>query len=159
MVDTKSSNTPRPWIVQRAWQARWIWVEGDGSAPNHYRYFRKVFPFAGDPVGCRIFITADTRYQLFVNGQFVGRGSPPSQPYFQYYDEHDLSGVLQEGDNCIAVIVNYVGNHADTRGGLLAEVLDATGAMLAASVVSLKWTCKKIFIAHGMVHVKKRTSN
>lgn len=85
------------------------------------------------PGGLRLYITADTRYQLHVNGRFVGRGPPQSQPYFQYYDQQDVSRCLTQGLNCVGVIVNYVGNLPDTRGGLLAELADADGNVLLAT--------------------------
>ncbi|MBM4086970.1 MAG: alpha-L-rhamnosidase, partial [Planctomycetes bacterium] len=111
----------------RRWRAKWIWAAGDGKEPNVFYYFRRELAWDGPTDSARLFIAADTRYQLFVNGQFVGRGAPQSQPYYQYYDERDLGPFLKPGANCIAVLVNYVGNQPDTRGGLLAELVDGRG--------------------------------
>jgi alpha-L-rhamnosidase len=119
--------------MNRKWTAKWIWSDAQGHESNVYYYFRKTFDLDGDTEGHRIFITADTRYQLFINGSFVGRGSPQSQPYFQYYDEYDLSDCLLSGRNCIAVIVNHVGNMDDTRGGLLLEVTDSQAASIVVT--------------------------
>jgi len=107
----------------RTWQARWIWYPGEPGAPNAYYLFRRevVLPAEGE---LTLHITADTRYQLFVNGQFIGRGAPQSQPFFQYYDSWDLSPHAGGDRVCIGVIANYVGNLDDTRGGLLVEVVD-----------------------------------
>jgi alpha-L-rhamnosidase len=118
---------------RRRWRARWIWSDAEGHEQNVYYYFRKVVDLQAEPTGHRIFISADTRYQLFINGRFVGRGVPQSQPFYQYYDEYDVSGDLQKGENCIAVIVNHVGNLDDTRGGLLLEVVDGAGAAVAST--------------------------
>lgn len=113
--------------VSRKWKAKWIWGAGGGKEKNTFYYFRKRFTLDSPPADCRLYIAADTRYQLFVNGHFMGRGAPQSQPFLQYYDERDISGELKTGDNCIAVIVNHIGNMADARGGLLAEIVDGKG--------------------------------
>ncbi|MEI6810298.1 MAG: hypothetical protein WCN95_16385, partial [bacterium] len=72
----------------RPWQAHWIWADGDGHEKNSYCYFRREFRVAKAHADATIFITADTRYQLFINGQRVGRGAPQSKPYYHYYDEY-----------------------------------------------------------------------
>ncbi|MFP4029049.1 MAG: family 78 glycoside hydrolase catalytic domain [Candidatus Brocadiia bacterium] len=118
-------------LKSRKWNAHWIWIEEDsGNTPNSFWLFRREFSLAQIPRKPRAYIAADTRYQLFVNGQFVGRGAPQSQPWFQYYDERNLSKLLREGVNCFGLIVNYVGNMPDTRGGLLLEMVDGSDEML-----------------------------
>lgn len=118
---------PRP----RRWKAKWIWPS---NAPvdesNVYCWFRKTFELNAAPRGHSLFVSADRLYQLYVNGKRVGQGPPPSQPWFHYYDEYDVSDELREGPNCIAVIVYHVSESfgdADGRGrgGLLLEVTDA----------------------------------
>jgi hypothetical protein len=118
---------------KRKWNAKWIWADGWTHETNVYYYFRKTFSLETAPEGCRLFLTADTRYQLFINGAFVGRGVPQSQPFYQYYDTYDLSDYLQKGENCIAAVVNYVGNLPDTRGGFLLELEDAGHQALVCS--------------------------
>jgi len=122
-------NVQRP----RRWRAHWIWDHGNGRDKNAYYYFRRPFDVRDPARGHRLFITADTRYQLYVNGAFVGRGAPQSQPYFQYYDEYGMDGYLVPGTNCVAVIVNHVGDQPDTRGGFLAELVDRQGRTVLAS--------------------------
>lgn len=111
----------------RKWNARWIWGEGNGMEKNAFRYFRHEFDAPADRAGWRLFITADTRYQLCVNGRFLARGPLQSQPYFQYYDEVDVSEALVEGRNCLAIVVNHLGRFPGTRAGLLAELVDDRG--------------------------------
>lgn len=120
-------------LKSRRWNAEWIWTEGDGTEENAFCYFRTEFALSDPPAGSRVFITADTRYELYVNGDFVGRGVPPTQPYLQYYDQHELTDYLCDGHNCIAVLVNHLGTWPDARGGLLAEVTGADGDTLVAT--------------------------
>ncbi|GAB4460427.1 MAG: hypothetical protein OHK0029_24400 [Armatimonadaceae bacterium] len=117
----------------RRWQAKWIWEAGDGKRPNTYCLFRGSFETSSDLSGVTLFITADTRYLLYVNGRYVADGPPQSQPYYQYYDEHALDPYLQEGKNTLAVLVYHAGNVPDTRGGLLLEITDSTGTCLCAT--------------------------
>ncbi len=115
----------------RSWQAKWI--AGPEIENNTYFYFRKEVLLRSNPKTVSVYITADTRYQLFVNGAFVGRGPVQSQPFFHYYDEFDLTPILKRGKNCVAVVVNYVGNIADARPGLLAEAVGAKGKRVFAT--------------------------
>jgi hypothetical protein len=108
----------------RKWKAKWIWAPVDGREKNVYYRFRKEHTLGEPAHAYRLYIAADTRYQLFINGELVGRGAPQSQPFFQYYDVHDVSRHMKQGVNCIAAIVNHVGNLRDTRGGLLLELVD-----------------------------------
>ncbi len=85
------------------------------------------------PTATRLFITADTRYRLWINGRRVADGSVQSQPYFQYYDEHDVTDHLIAGDNCIAILGYHQGIQPHTRGGVLAEGVDGNGHTLVAT--------------------------
>ena len=54
-------------------------------------------------------ISADDYYKLYVNGRFVTQGVAPCYSFRQYYNEIDLTGYLQEGENLIAVHTYYFG--------------------------------------------------
>ncbi len=118
----------------RRWRAEWVWpAHADGRARNSYCLFRRVFTLEHVPPDAMLFITADTRYELWINGRFVGRGALMSQPFFKYYDQRDMGGLLQTGRNTIAVMVNHTGTEPDTRGGLVAELADGSGETLLAT--------------------------
>ncbi|RLD08554.1 MAG: hypothetical protein DRI44_09680 [Chlamydiae bacterium] len=106
----------------RKWNARWIWSDVSENEKNVFYYFRKNFNLKSTLENYELFISADTRYQLFINGKLIGRGVPQSQPFYQYYDEYNLDGKLIKGENCIAVVVYHLGTLPDTRGGLLLEI-------------------------------------
>lgn len=116
----------------RRWTARWIWIEGDPRAQNTFAEFAAEVEIS-DPAGCQLAISADTRYRLWINGTLVGEGPPQSQPYHQYYDQHDVAALLRPGRNRIAVLVNHLGILPETRGGLLAELVAADGSVLTAT--------------------------
>ncbi|RME97029.1 MAG: hypothetical protein D6768_20630, partial [Chloroflexi bacterium] len=78
-----------------------VWIGSDHPFDLHEAYlnFRspagwQVNPKSG-PV--ELFITADSRYKLWVNGQFVARGPGRSYPHCQSVDRLDITGRLQPG--------------------------------------------------------------
>ncbi len=109
------------------------------DASNVYAHFRKTFTLGRRPGRLTLFISADRLYQVFLNGKRLGSGPPPSPPWFQYYDEYEVGGLLRRGGNCIAVLVYHVAaqpyGDADGRGrgGLLLEVADGRGAVVAGT--------------------------
>lgn len=111
----------------RKWNANWIWDAKNPAPTNSYYYFRKTFYRHAEAGPVRVFITADSRYQLFINGELVGRGAPQSQPFLHYYDEYEEAESPTPGTHCLAVLVNYTGIMDGTRGGLLLEVVDMDG--------------------------------
>jgi alpha-L-rhamnosidase len=124
------------------WTAKWIWTEGDAAPRNSYTYFRKILELETAPKEARVHLTADSRYQLFVNGAFVGRGPVRSDRRWLYYDTWDVAPHLKKGKNVLAVLVHHYGEwtfqYMQGRGGLLAEVVGAGGQRLARS----DWTWK-----------------
>lgn len=120
--------------TSRVWQGRWIWTEGEPAPRNSYTYFRKKLKLDGNPKEPQILITADSRYQLFVNGKFVGRGPVRSDRRWLYYDTWNLEPHLKKGDNVLAVLVHHFGEstfqYMQGRGGLLADVFAFAGKPL-----------------------------
>ena len=91
-------------------EARWIGF-GD-PAVDHVdsRFaFRKGLELASKPTSGHVRVTADARYSLWVNGQFVGRGPARGFPWAQPFDELDLAPFLRPGKNWIAAEVYQFG--------------------------------------------------
>jgi hypothetical protein len=107
------------------WIAKWIWCEGEPVPQNFYLYCRKAFTLEEETAAAIIDVSADSRYKLFVNGQFVGRGPARCDQKWQYYDTYDLRGKLRRGKNVVAVMVHQYGvtTHNNTlgRGGFLLQ--------------------------------------
>lgn len=76
---------------------------------NLYVYFRRTVHLPHVPAQAIAHVSADGRYQLYVNGTRVGRGPARCDPLWQYYDSYDLSPLLQAGTNVIAVLVHSYG--------------------------------------------------
>ncbi|MDR6879856.1 family 78 glycoside hydrolase catalytic domain [Bacillus sp. 3255] len=131
-------------MTRTEWQAKWIWGEGEPSPRNEWRCFRKTFdlsPAQANNEGTTLSITADSRYVLYVNGTRVGRGPVRSWPNEQAYDTYEIGHLLRPGKaNTVAVLVMHYGvstfYYLRGRGGLLLELNDSQGAVLAATDAS-----------------------
>ena len=99
----------------KEWAADWIWESAQGVPPgmsygsNLFVYFRKTIDLQQSPTKALAQISADSRYKLYVNGHFVGRGPARYDPTWQYYDEYDIAPFLQSGKNAVATLVHYYG--------------------------------------------------
>lgn len=95
-------------------QTQLIWhpdeVETHYEQPvNAFCYFRKTFQLSGQSGQARVLLFADSRYKLYVNGIYVGRGPCRSDPREQYVDEWDITPHISQGENVIAVLALYYG--------------------------------------------------
>ena len=57
------------------WKASWIWRKGETFATNVMLCARKSFVLSNKPDSSRLYITGDSQYTLWVNGEFVSRGT------------------------------------------------------------------------------------
>lgn len=107
--------------------AQWIFIEGDASPPNYYLAARKTFALNEAPDSALLHISADSRYVLYINGAYIGRGPNRCWPFDQQYDTHDVARHLRAGDNVIAVLVHNIGastyQYMPGRGGLIVRLI------------------------------------
>ena len=107
------------------WSGKWIW-SGDESVSerNAFVRFRRGFDYDGGRA--LLHITADSRYVLFVNGEYVGQGPVRSWPNHWSYDTYDIEPYLRSRGNVIAVLVNHWGEgnmqYIPGPPGLLAQL-------------------------------------
>lgn len=76
---------------------------------NAFCRFRRTFELNRAPRQATIRLFADSRYRLFVNGHYVGRGPGRSDPRWQYYDTWDIGPLLGAGANTLAVLALHYG--------------------------------------------------
>ena len=119
------------------WQANWIWGKGEQSPRNFYLYARKEVEIPAPVERAKFNLTADSRYQLFINGRLMGRGPARSDPRWQSYDTYEVSSYLHPGKNIIAVLIHHYGvttsNHIPGRGAFLfqGEIICTNGDTLS----------------------------
>ncbi len=98
----------QPYRVNLA-PAQWIWLPSQRTLPNTFVLFRKEVTLDEIPDRAQGWITADSRYQLTVNGRRVQWGPAPCDPRQWDVDPLDIKDYLQVGRNVIGVEVLYYG--------------------------------------------------
>ena len=105
--------------------ANWIWDKSDEYEKNHWLCFRKAF------VACNIrsatlYISADSRYTVYLNGNIVGRGPGRFWPFAIDFDTYDVLRFLSKRENVLAMEVNHYGTstsqYIHQPGGLFAQL-------------------------------------
>jgi len=76
---------------------------------NRWFLFRRAFALPAAPDAASLTLTVDGRYQLFVNGRFIGRGPARCDPHHQRTDTYDVAVALRAGDNVIGLLVHVYG--------------------------------------------------
>ncbi|MFP4028751.1 MAG: family 78 glycoside hydrolase catalytic domain [Candidatus Brocadiia bacterium] len=106
--------------------ARWIWNDRSKRPANNFACFRRCFTVKDVVEEAQILITADARYEMYLNGSWIGHGPIRSWPSSWRVDRYDLTGFLQPGDNVLAAIVQDIGvgtfQYINSEPGLLAQV-------------------------------------
>lgn len=94
--------------VAAALARSFIWAAPEIAPPGQQVYvaFRKTFDLHERPCDARLAIFADTRYLVWVNGQFVERGPCRFDPKRPEYDSLDVTSLLKPGRNAIAILVH-----------------------------------------------------
>lgn len=126
-VPARAAAAPDP-PPQATWQSSWIWrptTEGY-DAYNRWMLARRTFDVRGTARCAVLRVSADTRYQLFVNGAFACDGPVKAFPEHYRYDQVDISRFLLPGANAIAVRVHHWGRDTAqsiaVRPGLLVQL-------------------------------------
>ena len=85
--------------------SKWIW--NGNTDINQYLCFRKEFDTTDTKA--EVYISCDTNYCLWINGNFAGTGQYLAYPEQKFYDTIDISDYLVKGKNIICIQVYYQG--------------------------------------------------
>ena len=115
-------------------------------------FFRKSFTLSEIPPKAEIFISASSRYKLYINGALLCNGPLKGDEYRKYFDRIDVAPHLKTGKNTMAVHVLYF--YADPFGAISFEtgptslVNSSRGGLFVHSVDSVlpvdtdeSWQC------------------
>ena len=107
-----------------AWNA--MWIEVPGTQPKDYGvyYFRKDVDLNAKPSKFVVYVSGDTRYKLYVNGELASLGPARNDSKHWNYETVDLAPYLKAGKNVFAAQVWNEGNftpvpNATMRSGFL----------------------------------------
>jgi hypothetical protein len=97
-----------PDLFARRWEARWIAAPGTDPFGFGVYHFRKVIDLTERPQRFVVHVTADNRYQLWVNGERVLWGPARGDLNHWRFESIDLAPHLRAGRNVLAAVVwNY----------------------------------------------------
>lgn len=126
--------------------AKWIGVSTEqikaeqiyaGDLNGRFAYFRKAVVCREKPGSCRIDITANTRYRMWVNGRPVLSGPCKGDWHSHYYETVDVAEYLRQGENVFSVQVLFLNpydvgqQYGNERTPILAAVSSPVGHRLA----------------------------
>lgn len=116
-------------------QSCMIWSAIDQPGKQAYVAFRKCVNLQKVPVKAEMELFADSRYMLWINGQYVLRGPCRFNPKRPEYDVIPVGKYLKEGDNSVVVLVHHYGDVTNGRimrhdPGLGARLLDGKRELL-----------------------------
>ncbi len=111
--------------MEMQWRANWIWIRSREKR-NVYINARRCFYLQRSVAKACLRISADSRYRLFLNSEWLDDGPCRSFPHLQQYDQYDVTHHLREGRNCLAISVVHYGESTFQyilgRGGLLCQL-------------------------------------
>ena len=115
-----------PKLQTHAWSAHWISVPDTSPYDYGVYHFRRTFDLPAQPSSFLIHVTADNRYKLYVNGEFVSLGPARGDLHNWRYESVDIARHLKTGKNVLAAVVWNFGELAPeaqttNRTGLLVE--------------------------------------
>src|SRR6266542_3167120 len=109
-------------LLNKPWPAKWISYPNKSTSAYGVYLFRKEFTMTTKPEKFIIHVSADNRYKLYINGNYVCNG--PARSYLSNwnFESVNIASYLHTGKNNIASIV---WNFSDYRP--LAQITGQTG--------------------------------
>lgn len=93
--------------IQSDWSAAWIWSQEDPYKINTHWLFRTTFNCGNNVDDAVLKIVGQQRYEVFINGQFVGRGPGAQSDLYANYDTFAVGTYLKPGKNVITAKVYF----------------------------------------------------
>jgi alpha-L-rhamnosidase len=105
---------PEPGAAIDLSPARWLWLPCERTLANTFVLFRREVVVDGPLVSARGWVSADSRYRLYVNGRRVQWGPAPCDPRSYEADPLDLAPWLRRGRNVVGAEVLFYGHGEGT---------------------------------------------
>ncbi len=112
LLPTVRAQTVNPDLLTKGWNARWITARGASPFDYGVYHFRRTFDLAAKPASFVVHVTADNRYQLFVNGARVASGPARGDLNHWRFETVDVASHLRPGKNVLAAVVWNFGRYA-----------------------------------------------
>ncbi len=98
-------------MLKHAWKAQWITHPTASTLDYGVFLFRRTFKLEEKPNKFIVYVSADNRYRLFVNGEQVCFGPSVGDINNQRYETIDIAAALKVGENVLAAKVVNFGEH------------------------------------------------
>ncbi len=138
-------NESKPgWFQLGRWPAHWIAAAGPLELEPRAWAFRRRFSLAVRTT-VRLHVSADERYELFIDGARVGRGPERGDIEQWCFDTYDLD--LAAGEHVAVVRVQWLGALAPVSQVSVRPALVVAAENLAAEVLNTGeavWECKRL---------------
>lgn len=115
-------------LTHQLWPANWIRVPDTSSTDYGVYHFRRTFTLDRKPETFVVNVSADNRYELFVNGKRMSWGPARSDLFHWRYESVDIAGNLHTGANVLAAVV-----WNDGRYRAIAQISNETGFLLQSA--------------------------
>ena len=92
--------------------AEWIWHSGE-PVWNETVDFLTEFT-VHEPSACRIFVSANSHYALYLNDHFTANDQFPDYEQWKAYDELPLAGLVHAGRNTLCLSAYWQGDESLT---------------------------------------------
>jgi hypothetical protein len=96
----------REYVLPREVRGKWIWLGRDTSRLESYVFFRREVTLFETAASAELWVTAQTRFHLFINGRYIAFGPPPSPSEHVYVVCLDVGFLVETGINSIAVLAH-----------------------------------------------------
>ncbi len=94
--------------LKHAWRAQWITHPNAPTLEYGVFLYRRTFDLSQVPNSFIIYVSADNRYRLYVNGERISEGPARSDINNWKYETVDIASQLQKGTNVISVeVINF----------------------------------------------------
>jgi hypothetical protein len=120
-----NSQTINADLLTKAWKAAWIRHPDAPAREYGVFHFRKTFMLADAPKHFVLHVSADNRYEFFVNGRRIATGPARGDLDHWRYETLDIAPQLQAGKNVLAAVV---WNYAELAP--MAQMMNETGLVV-----------------------------
>jgi len=134
-----------PDLLTHSWSAKWVAPANVSLLDYGVYHFRRTFELPSRPASFVVHVTADNRYQLFVNGERVARGPARGDLFHWRYETVDIAPHLKAGKNVLAAVVWNFGEESAE-----AQLTYQTGFLLQGDTkaeriaeTSKSWKCMR----------------
>ena len=96
----------REYVLPQEVRGKWIWLGRGTDRQESYVFFRREVTLYETPASAELWITARTRFHLYINGRYIAFGPPPSPSEHAYVVCLDVGFLVETGKNSIAVLAH-----------------------------------------------------